>query len=189
MTRAYAGDVPQTLDWGRPLTYDDLKAMPDDGHRYELVDGVLIVTPAPSYRHQDAVAALVTLLRAAVGPDLVVLPAPADYKVSDTTVLEPDLLVVRRPDITARRYEGTPLLVVEILSASTRRIDLGTKRLAFEAAGVPAYWLVDPDAPSITELRLSAGRYEEGPTVIGDDEFVTDFPVALRFAPSSLVSL
>ncbi len=188
MGEAYAGAV-MAIPRARPLTYDDLQTVPDDGHRYELVDGVLLVTPAPSWRHQDVVLGLASLLRAAIGPELIVVAAPADYKVSDTTVLEPDVIVARRADISPTFLDRTAVLVVEVLSPSTRLTDLGTKRLAFEAAGVPAYWIVDPDGPSITELRLEAGRYEERATISGDEEFSTDFPAEVRLAPASLVTI
>ena len=69
------------LEWGRPLTYDDLQAMPDDGRRHELVDGVLIVTPSPVTKHQRAVARLIVLLSAASDKGHEVLPAPFDYVV------------------------------------------------------------------------------------------------------------
>src|SRR5438876_11818123 len=108
------------LEWGRPLTYDDLQAMPDDGRRHELVDGVLIVTPSPVTKHQRAVARLIVLLSAASDEDHEVLPAPFDYVVNFTTVLEPDVLVARRRDLGERRLEKTPLLVVEVQSPSTR---------------------------------------------------------------------
>ncbi|MGI9119591.1 MAG: Uma2 family endonuclease [Acidimicrobiales bacterium] len=76
--------------------------------------------------------------------------------VSDSTVFQPDVLVTRRSDVGATRLEGAPLLVVEVLSPSTRLTDRGTKRLAYEAAGVPSYWLVDPHQPSLTVLHLDA---------------------------------
>jgi Uma2 family endonuclease len=83
--------------------------------------------------------------------------------------------------------EGAPVLVVEVLSPSTRSIDLGTKRLAYEAAGVPAYWLVDPEVPSLTVLELDAGRYVERATVTGDDAFHADFPFAVTVIPARLL--
>ena len=151
--------VTHVLPWGAPLSYDDLQAMPDDGHRYELVDGVLIVTPAPRVSHQRAVARLIVLLAGAAGDEHDVLPAPFDYKVSDLTVLQPDLLVARRTDLGAERLERTPLLVVEVQSPSTRRIDLGTKRLAFEGAGVPWYWLIDPETFLVEEYQHTPTGY------------------------------
>ena len=74
-----------------------------------------------------------------------------------------------------------------MLSPSTRRIDLGTKRLAYEAAGVPAYWLVDPDVPSLTVLELDAGRYVERATVTGGEAFHATVPFAVTVVPARLL--
>ena len=127
-------DMPRS----RPLTVADLADRPDDGHRYELLDGVLIVTPAPSMRHQDAALSLAVLLRAACPPALKVLTAPFDVTLADDTVLQPDVLVFDRKQVTARDLPGAPLLAVEVLSPSTRRFDLHLKRSRYEAAGTAA---------------------------------------------------
>ncbi|HEY3003229.1 MAG TPA: Uma2 family endonuclease, partial [Kribbellaceae bacterium] len=78
--------VQSGLPWGRPLTADDLESMPDDGHRYELIDGALVVTPAPSPQHQIVLVNLLVRLNAACPPDLRVLCAPLDVAISDDTV-------------------------------------------------------------------------------------------------------
>lgn len=176
------------LPWGAPLTRDDLMEMPDDGHRYEIVDGALLVTPSPGYRHQAVVTELVVLLHAAISPEFVVLAAPFDLVVSDSTVLQPDLLVARRADVGAGALErATPLLVVEILSPSSRLSDLGTKRLAYEAAGVPIYWVIDPEEPSFSAFRLEAGTYLEEATVVGDAAYRSEFPFPVEVVPARLV--
>jgi Uma2 family endonuclease len=175
------------LQWGAPLTYADLEGMPDDGHRYELVDGVLVVTPAPGKLHQRCVVRLTALLLAAAGTGHEVLAAPFDYLVGPATLLQPDVLVARREDVGEARLERSPLLVVEVLSPSTRLTDLGTKRLAYEAAGVPTYWLVDPVSPSLTVLRLHEGRYAEEAEVVTDERYETSQPVEVTVAPSDLV--
>jgi Uma2 family endonuclease len=175
------------LPWGAVLTEDDLATMPDDGHRYELLDGTLLVTPAPNPNHQRCVTSLLVLLHAARRPGQTVLVAPLNVRLSRTTVLEPDVLVAQTADLTPARLEGPPLLAVEVLSPSTRRIDLGTKRLAYEAAGVPAYWLVDPDVPSLTVLELDAGRYVERATVTGDEAFHATVPFAVTVVPTRLL--
>lgn len=172
-----------------PLTVDDVWAIPDDGHRYELIEGVLIVTPAPGAVHQTCVARMWALLDAATGPGELVLIAPFDWVAGPGTLLQPDVLVARRADVAATgnaRLERTPLLVVEVASPSTRMVDRGTKRLAFEAAGVPAYWLVDPDEPSLTVLRLVDGVYVEEATVRGDERYVGHEPFAVTVVPSQL---
>ncbi len=179
--------VTHVLPWGEPLTYDDLQAMPDDGHRYELVDGVLIVTPAPRRLHQRAITRLLVLLHGAAPPDVEVLPAPLDYVVSDVTVLEPDIIAAYAADYGDYNLQQTPLLVVEVLSPSTARIDRGTKRLAFEGAGVPSYWLVDPDEPSLTVLELEGETYREAPHVTGDEAYTTSRPFDVTVVPADLV--
>ena len=87
--------MPRDHEW----TVADLAQTPDDGLRYELVDGVLLVSPAPSNRHQIAVGELFALLRAACPPDVRVMLAPTDYQPTDRRSLQPDLLVARRADV------------------------------------------------------------------------------------------
>ena len=178
----------QALPWGAPLTEEDLAAMPEDGHRYELVDGVLLVSPAPNLSHQTCVVSLITLLHAARRAEHQVLVAPFDVRLSRFTVLQPDVLVTRKTDVGEARLERAPLLVVEVQSPSTRLIDLGTKRLAFEAAGVPAYWLVDPNRPSLTVLHLEDGRYVEQAAVTGDQPYSATFPFEVTVVPAELVA-
>jgi len=175
------------LPRGRPLTRRDLDRMPDDGHRYELVDGTLIVTPAPSPRHQAASAALFLLLAANCPAELRVLYAPLDVAIDELTVLQPDLLVARKSDFTARDLPMAPLLAVEILSPSTRRVDLHLKRARFEAAGCPSYWVVDPDEPSVTVWQLQGGEYVEVAHVVGTEQVDLDAPYPLTICPADLV--
>lgn len=127
-----------TLPQSRPLVRADLETMPDDGHRYELLDGVLLVSPAPRRSHQRAVRGLFRVLDQACPEELELLFAPFDVVLADDTVLEPDLLVAPRSQFTERDLPGPPLLAVEVLSASTRRIDLLLKRDRLQSAGVPS---------------------------------------------------
>jgi Uma2 family endonuclease len=78
-------------------------------------------------------------------------------------------------------------LVVEVHSPSSRRIDLGSKRLAFEGGGVPSYWLVDPDVPSMTVLEFEEGAHREVAHVIGDEAFTTARPFPVTIVPVDLV--
>jgi Uma2 family endonuclease len=169
------------------LTVEDVWAMPNDGRRHELVDGVLIVTPAPAPLHQLAVFRMARLLDDAAPEDVRVLPAPLDYKISEHTMLEPDVIVARKSDYGPLRIEKTPLLVVEVLSPSTARYDAGTKRLAYEAARVPWYWVVDPDEPSLTVLELVEGAYVERDRVVGDGTHEGTTPFGVRVVPADLV--
>lgn len=175
------------LPWGSELTVEDLEAVHEDGHRYELLDGSLLVTPAPNTLHQRCVGRLVALVVAAASRDLEVLVGPFDWVVGPATLFQPDLLVARRDDVGPKRLEQAPLLVVEVLSPSTRRIDLGTKRVAYADAGVGGYWLVDPDVPSLMVLDLEGGQYSEVTTVTGDTAFASTYPFEATVVPSALV--
>lgn len=175
------------LPRSRPLTRADLDAMPDDGHRYELIDGALIVTPAPGERHQTAVGELHLLLRRGCPDDLKVLLAPFDVTLADDTVVQPDLLVCRRRDLTRRDLPTAPVLAVEVVSPSTRRIDLTLKRSRLEAAGCASYWVVDPLAPSLTAWDLVDGAYVERAAVSADEEYVASVPFAVTVVPSALL--
>jgi Uma2 family endonuclease len=175
------------LPRGRALTRRDLEQMPDDGHRYELIDGTLIVTPAPSPRHQAASAALYLRLAANCPDELRVLYAPLDVALDEHTVLQPDLLVARKTDFTARDLPVAPLLAVEILSPSTRRVDLALKRSRLEAAGCPSYWVVDPDEPSIIVWQLHGEEYVEVAHALGTEQIEVDAPYPLTISPADLI--
>jgi len=176
------------LPHGRPFTRDDLDRMPDDSNRYELIDGVLVVSPSPRWVHQRAVTQLVTLMVPACPPDLEVLVAPFDIALAVDTVVIPDLLVARRADLTDRDLPTAPLLAVEVLSPSTRRFDLTLKRSRYEAAGASAYWVVDPDEPSLLAWQLHKGRYAEVAHVRGDDAFAATLPFPVIVTPAALVT-
>ena len=174
------------LPFSRPLVRADLDGLPDDGHRYELIDGSLIVSPGPRLPHQDAVGSLYLLLRAACPPHLKVVLAPFDVVLADDTVLMPDLLVAPREQFTVQELPGGPLLAVEVLSPSTRRVDLLLKRDRLQAALVPSYWLVDPDAPAVTVLELHDGVYEQVGHVTGGQALEVDRPFRVRLVPAEL---
>jgi len=170
-----------------PITRAELDALPEDGRRHELIDGALIVTPAPSPRHQRAVARLLILLTEACPQDLEVMPAPLDVVLAQDTVVEPDLLVAPRSAFTDRDLPGPPLLAVEVLSPTTRHLDLQLKRARYEAAGCPSYWVVDPNVPSLTVWRLEAGEYGEPVHVEGDGTVRLDHPFPVALCPEDLI--
>ncbi|MBV8996414.1 MAG: Uma2 family endonuclease, partial [Pseudonocardiales bacterium] len=149
------------------FTVADLERMPDDGLRYELLDGTLLVSRAPGVWHQEVAFALARALHASCPPDLHVVLAPFEWRGSHRTALQPDVLVARRGDLLAvdggRYLEAPPVLAVEVLSPSTRRIDRLSKLSAYEEAGVASYWLIDPDpeVPSLHALDLVDGHYVE----------------------------
>ncbi len=177
-----------TLPWSRALQHADLAGMPDDGHRYELVDGTLIVTPAPSPRHQTAVLALARLLADRCHTDCQVFVAPLDVVLADDTVLQPDVLVARRADLTDRDLPAPPVLAVEVTSPSTRRVDLTLKRSRYEAVGCPSFWVVDPDAPSLTAWELRATTYEEGRTSVDAQRYDALTPYGVTVCPAQLIA-
>lgn len=157
---------------GNDLTLADLEALPEiPGHRYELVAGVIIVTPAPSRAHQRASLALAVILRSACPPSHEVLAAPFDADITPDQRVEPDLLVLPVDPRYAKRLVGPGLLFVEIVSPRREALDLGLKFDAYEAAGVPFYWVVDPIAEVVHCFELIDGAYRaygEGPVVAVD---------------------
>ncbi|MGH9065162.1 MAG: Uma2 family endonuclease [Acidimicrobiales bacterium] len=186
--RLYDAGVVVALPWGEPLTYAALGEMPDDGHRRELVDGALLVSPAPGGRHQLCVARLLRVLAEAASEGLEVIPGPYDWLVSPTTVLEPDLLVIKAEDLGEAHLDSVPLLVVEVLSPSTRRTDWGTKRLSYAAAGLPWYWIVDPGVPDLAVLRLHGDVLEEQARVSGIQPYEAADPFPVKVVPADLVA-
>jgi Uma2 family endonuclease len=152
------------------LTYRDLRRMPDDHSRHELIDGEHYVTPSPSWQHQTAVVNLVRILGTFVRERRLgwIRCAPLDVLFSRFDVVEPDVLFVSRAragQIRRPYFAGAPDLVVEVLSPSTRRVDLEVKRRLYESRGVPEYWLVDPDAETVEIDRASGGRFERQPVL------------------------
>ena len=174
--------MPRAGDW----TVEDLDALPDDGFRYELVDGVLLVSPSPLLPHQVGQYTLVHALTLAAPDTVRVLGAPLDIRFSTTRQLQPDVVVLPRRPLTPK-VEDLPLLVVEVLSPSTRATDLTLKRHVFEAAGVPSYWLLDPEVPSLTVLELREGAYAEVAAATGDEVLSAMRPFPVRLVPAELV--
>lgn len=175
------------LPRGRALTRDDLDSMPDDGHRYELIDGVLIVSPAPQIVHQRVVAHVYRLLHEACPPELEVLFAPLDVVLSDDTVMQPDLVVGRREDFTDRDLPTAPVLAVEVLSPSTRAFDLLVKRDRLQRAGCAHYWVVDPDIPAVIAWRLVDGVFMDAGTATAGEVLQLDDPFDMHLDPSALI--
>jgi Uma2 family endonuclease len=182
--------VMTTLPQSRPLSVADFEALreQDDGHRYELVDGALIVTPSPIFTHQRAVVRLVRALDDTVWEGCEVFVAPLDVRIGDNTVLQPDVLVARAGQLFRSGVREAPLLAVEVLSPSTRHIDLGLKRSRYEAAGCASYWVVDPDEPSLHAWELGSDGYGEGLHVVGDETADLEAPWPVHLVPADLVA-
>lgn len=155
----------------RKLVYADLRVTPDDGKRYELVRGNLRVTPSPSPLHQRISKRLQTLLieyfeGRSIGE---VFNAPIDLILTQQDVFVPDLLVVNDPaHVTERGIERPPLLVVEILSPSTRKVDRGIKSRRYAELGVLHYWIVDPENKCLECYRRTENAYRSVTTAHGE---------------------
>ncbi len=147
------------------LTYKEYEALPADGRRYEIHDGELSVTPAPSPRHQRVLGNLNEILRQHVKARNLgeVFFAPIDCILSDVSIVQPDLVFLdtaRLSLVSARGIEGAPTLVVEILSPGTTLLDRATKLQLYARHGVPYYWIVDPEGRTVEVYVLRAGDYE-----------------------------
>jgi Uma2 family endonuclease len=147
------------------LTYEDYARTPDD-ERWELLDGELVMVPSPNMPHQATQVKLGSRLNNFVEQGGLghVFFAPTDVVLSDNNVVQPDLLFVSRERehiMTRANIQGAPDLAVEIRSPSTAERDQTVKRRLYEEHGVKEYWLVDPDAMTVTVLLLGERGYEE----------------------------
>ena len=174
---------------GKPFTVAELDRMPDDGHRYELLDGVLVVSPWPTPAHQVVAFTLASILDGAAPPEWQVVPEPA-VMVSRDTEFSPDIVVVGRDQLSGAKITRPPILAVEVRSPSTALIDLNLKKAAYERFGVPSYWVVIPDQskPELIAFELHDGRYDEAARVSGDEPFGARRPFEVEVVPARLVA-
>jgi len=168
-------------------TYADYLETSDD-ERYELLHGELVMAPAPREIHQYALINLIIAIGAFVKKHKLgkVYSAPFDVVLSDTNVVQPDLLFVstaRQHSITPENIQGAPDLVVEILSPSTAERDRSVKSDLYAEHGVHEYWIVDPYARTITVFLLNEGAFEEVDTYSEGETLtspiLTGFSIAL----------
>lgn len=144
-------------------TREEVLALPDDGNRYELFDGELLVTPAPSGLHQFAITILWRILDPYVIEERLgwVMPSPADLSLGGKQLSQPDLFVM--PSIPPGRIWAdfpNPILVVEVLSPTSAHHDRFVKRRRFQRSGIPEYWIVDLDARAVERWRPNDERPE-----------------------------
>jgi Uma2 family endonuclease len=162
-----------------PWTYEDLLALPDDGKRYEIIEGTLYEMTAPNTAHAAAVMNLIAALLpivAALGGRL--FTAPVDLFIRGANPVQPDLMAIlpgSRATIVRRGVEGPPDLLIEVISPSNRDHDELTKRALYGRAGVREYWLVDPDARTLEVLTLDRDALHSYGTFIG--EAIVDSPL------------
>lgn len=158
------------------------------GHRYEVVDGRLLVTGAQPPIHHAAVVGLLVRLKQACPPDLLVSVGSLDFRPVQGVSLRPDLMVCRRDEAGPKFVVRSPLLAVEVISPSTRVTDVVFKRTRYEQHGIQSYWLLDPDNQELTVLHLIDGTYTCHTVVQSEEPFETDSPFPLRFSPAELLS-
>jgi Uma2 family endonuclease len=146
-------------------TYVDYAALPVDGHRYEVVNGVLYMAPALSWSHQEVVFEVASHLRSYIQPQGLggVFVSPIDVELAPNVVFQPDVVVLlkaSREKLMSNHIVGAPDLVVEVASPGTATYDRYNKNVAYAQAGVPEYWIVDPAARTVDVLVLEDGQYK-----------------------------
>ena len=173
-------------------SYEDLLTLPDDGRRYEIIEGALYEMPSPTWEHAMTVMNLILLLAPIVqslGGQVVT--APLDTFFAGADPVQPDILVIlpgSRAVGQGRGVEGPPDLVVEVLSPSDRSHDLLTKRALYGRAGVKEYWIVDPMERIVELLTLDRDALHPAQAASGEDVAVSPllggavFPLAQVFA-------
>ena len=171
--------------------YNDLLAMPEDGRRYEIHGGALVVVAAPLARHQIAAFEIATVLNNyghRSGGRAVI--APFDIVFDEYDVLQPDVVFFRaershlvRPDVVTR---AVPDIVVEVLSPSTAAIDRGRKMEMFARYGVPEYWIVDPVARQVEVHTLEEDAYRQAQVATGGDIVRSVLLPDLRFTAAGI---
>ena len=176
---------PHQPPW-REWTVHDLESLPDDGMRYEIIDGELIVSPAPLPPHQRAVRGLFLALYRACPGELEVFFAPLEFQPDQRNSVEPDVLVVRRQDVGVKCIERPLELAVEVFSPTTRRRDQLLKRSVYEESRVRSYWMFDPEVPSLLVCELVDGRYQEAAKAVGAEEIQVERPFPVRLCPAEL---
>ena len=175
-------------DQSRALTVEDMENMPDDEFRYELDDGVLIVSPAPSFLHQRVVFRLAQVLDAGCPPEFEVIPG-LGVNINRFQHRVPDVAVVLVESAETFFQERPPTLAVEVASPRTRLYDRNRKKDVYEQFGTVSYWIIDPDPgePELTVFELRDGKYEQIAHVVGDQSYEATLPFAVTITPSALV--
>ncbi len=149
-----------------PLTVQDYRELPEGGPRYQLVDGDLHMVPFPNVFHQEISGNIADLLRPFVkGRSLgKIFDAPLDVFLTETNVYQPDLLFVSTANLHFLKDDGVhgaPDLVIEILSPTTSRLDLGAKKHVYARCGVSEYWVVDPIKRTVSVYDLAKSVHSE----------------------------
>lgn len=171
----------------RPYTSDEVLSWPDDNTPHELIDGTLFVSPHASVRHQLALERLREVLRPWLPPGWLMI-GPVNLRVSDSTLLVPDLVVVDRVDQDALAAEpGDVRLVVEVVSPSSRKLDRLLKPAVYAEAGIGAYWRIELEPrPAVHVYALEGGSYRLAAAPFAGEVLAEREPFRVRFDPAVL---
>lgn len=174
----------------RQVTYEIYAAMPDDGVRYEVIDGSLeAMFPSPSTTHQAVIRELGFIILQSCKSDYIIYYAPLDVILSEKNVLQPDIVMIHRSRshiVADRGIEGPPDLVVEIVSPSSRKRDKVVKAKKYAEYGVEEYWIVDAETRTLEQYRLEGSVYEIVNLFEGDDVVNSDKLPCVSFAVSDI---
>lgn len=156
--------MPSEAQSARKLGYEEYARIPDDGQRHEIIDGRHVVNPAPNTYHQTVSRRIHFQLYQQIELEGLgqVYNAPTDLQLSDTDIVQPDLIVVLQPKLGIIEFthiRGIPDLVVEIISPSLARHDRQAKKERYQATGIPEYWIVDPDKRVVDQFVLRDREY------------------------------
>ncbi|THF78812.1 Uma2 family endonuclease [Cohnella fermenti] len=171
------------------VTYDIYAELPEDGQRYEVLDGALERMAGPSLVHQLLGGKLTYLTTQSCGSDYFILTAPLDVILSPRNVIQPDVVLVHRSRtdiLTMRGIEGAPDLVVEVLSPGSRNRDKVSKLAIYGKHGVQEYWILDPVARTLERYGQDGGRLTLTELFEGEDRVVSDKLPCISFALSEL---
>lgn len=175
------------------LTYDDYLHLPNDGRRYEILEGEIFVSPSPVTKHRRISRNLLALLHQHVRQHKLgeVLSAPTDVILSRTNVVQPDLLFIsksRAKILMEKNIQGAPDLMVEILSETSEEQDRTAKKQIYARHGVKEYWLIDPDRETLEVHKLEKTErvFRHTATYQRDESFQSAFFPSLKIKLSEL---
>lgn len=176
----------------QPMSYDEYAALPDDGNRYELAEGILeLMSPGATARHQMVSFELQSKLNQTCKADYIILSAPLDVILSSREVRQPDLVMIHRSRleiITKRGIEGAPDLVVEILSPYSIRRDKVNKHKSYAKHGIPEYWVIDPPNEALEQYILNGDVYELVEVYSGNESVQSDRLPCISFTMQDIMS-
>ena len=163
----------------QPMTYDEYCLLPDDGKRYQVIEGELFVSPAPRTTHQDIIVHLTVLLQTHVKAHNLgkVYVAPTDVLLGPITVVQPDILFIRRENmgiITELNIQGPPDLCIEVLSPGTESVDRERKMAVYARYGVHEYWIINPMRQTVSVYIRDGDLFALGIEAAGDDVVTSD---------------